>query len=79
MKAEWDVRETRSNSTGVYYTLNMRTKGTMLAPVTVKHSTRHNRMVCLTCLTADLCPHSRFVRDYHDNESDRTQQETTEQ
>lgn len=60
----WDVAEERSNSTGVYYTLTVRTTGGLLAPVTVKHSAKHDKMACLTCKTADQCPHSRFVRRY---------------
>lgn len=64
MTRNWVVREAGSNRTGVYYQLNLRTKGEMVAPVVVKHSTRHNTMVCLTCVSADKCEHSRFVREY---------------
>ena len=60
----WDVHDVRSNSTGVYYALTMRTKGTLEAMVTVKHSTRRDTMVCLTCLTADTCKHAQFARVY---------------
>lgn len=60
----WEVRETRANSSGVYYSLNVKTSGGLIAPVTVKHSTRHDTMICLTCLTNDRCPHARFVRRY---------------
>jgi hypothetical protein len=67
MKSEWDIRETRSNSKGVYYSLNVKTKGDLLAPVTVKWSTRHDKMVCLTCLTNDQCAHAKFVRRYVEN------------
>jgi hypothetical protein len=64
MKAttEWEVKDVGANRTGVYYQLNLRTKGELVAPVLVKHSTRFDTMVCLTCNTADQCAHSRFVR-----------------
>lgn len=63
-RAGWKIHDERANSTGVYYTINVRTQGAMEAPVTVKHSTRHDKMVCLTHHTADQCEHSQFVREY---------------
>lgn len=61
---KWEVTDTRRNSTGVYFSLNVKTHGLLRAPVTVKHSERYDTMVCLTCLTADSCQHSRFVRQW---------------
>ena len=54
-----EIRETRENSGGTYYTLTARTKGNALAPITVKH-TRHNTFACFTCLSV-TCSHSQFV------------------
>lgn len=64
---DWTMYDdTRENTTGRYYVLSERTKGELMKLVTVKHSTRHNTMVCLTCNTADRCEHSEFVRRYVD-------------
>jgi hypothetical protein len=72
----WEVRELRENSTGVYYSLNVRTSGALLAPVTVKHSTRHDTMICLSCHTNDKCPHAKFIRKYVTNH-ERIQEKKT--
>lgn len=64
----WHIYEERANSTGVYYTLTVRTTGQLADPVTVKHSTRHDTMVCLTHHTADQCEHAEFVRRYVDGQ-----------
>jgi hypothetical protein len=62
---DWEMYDdTRENSTGRYYVLGERTKGELMKLVTVKHSTRNDTMVCLSCLTADRCEHSAFVRRY---------------
>lgn len=60
----WTVLDAGANSSGVYYRLETRTKGTQVAPIVVKHSTRHNTFVCLTCVSADKCEHSAYVREY---------------
>jgi hypothetical protein len=73
MKDRWDVRELRENSSGIYYSLNVRTNG-LLAPVTVKHSTRHDTMICLTCLTNDKCSHAKFIREYVTNHTTTRQE-----
>lgn len=57
-----EVIEAGSNSTGNYYRLNLRTKGGLVAPTVVKHCTRFDTMVCLSCVAADQCVHSRIVR-----------------
>jgi hypothetical protein len=77
MTTETEVIEVGSNSTGAYYRLNLRTKGEMVAPITVKHSTRFNTMVCLTCVTADSCAHARLVRRYVEEHA--PDQQATEQ
>ena len=64
MSRHWHVLEAGANSTGIYYRIETRTKGQMVAPVVVKHSTRHNTMVCLTCNTNDKCEHALAVRAY---------------
>lgn len=69
MPKHWEVKEAGSNRTGVYYQLNVRTQGTLVAPVVVKHSTRHNTMVCLTCNTADKCEHAQFVREHVEHQT----------
>lgn len=66
---EWKVRDIRANASGVYYSLNVGTRGGLVAPVTVKHSTRHDTVVCLTCLTHDQCAHAKFVRRYVERQS----------
>lgn len=66
MASKAEIIETGSNSTGRYYQLNLRTKGEMVAPILVKHSTRFDTMVCLSCVSADRCAHSRMVRRYVD-------------
>jgi hypothetical protein len=59
-----EIKEVGENRTGKYYQLNLRTKGQMVAPIVVKHSTRFDTMVCLSCVSADTCAHSRLVRQY---------------
>jgi hypothetical protein len=59
-----EIQEIGENSTGRYYQLNLRAKGQMVAPILVKHSTRFDTMVCLSCVSADSCAHSRMVRQY---------------
>lgn len=59
-----EIQEVGENMTGKYYCLNLRAKGQMVAPILVKHSTRFNTMVCLSCVSADTCAHSRMVRQY---------------
>lgn len=68
MRTRIEVTETRENSSGVYYTLNVRTSGELLAPVTVKRS-KHGKYVCLTHLTADQCVHSRHVKRFVERQS----------
>lgn len=58
-----EIQEVGSNSTGRYFQLNLRAKGQMVAPILVKH-TRFDTMVCLSCVSADTCAHSRLVRQY---------------
>jgi hypothetical protein len=58
---ETEVLDAGSNSTGRYFQLNLRTKGGAVAPILVK-LTRFDTMVCLTCVSADRCAHSRLVR-----------------
>jgi hypothetical protein len=58
-----EIQEVGSNTTGRYYQLNLRAKGQMVAPILVKH-TRFDTMVCLSCVSADKCVHSRMVRRY---------------
>jgi hypothetical protein len=60
----FDVTDIRTNSTGVYLTLNVEAAGGSRMPVTVKWSTRHDRFACFHCHTADQCPHSIFARRY---------------
>jgi hypothetical protein len=62
-KEAWEVRDVRGNSAGVYFALNVKTKGGMIAPVTVKHSERHDKLICFTCLTNN-CSHTRFVAEF---------------
>jgi hypothetical protein len=62
---DWTMYDdSRENSTGRYFVLSERTKGEAMKLVTVKHSTRHDKMACFTCKTADCCPHAAFVREY---------------
>ena len=56
---EWQVFDTRDNTSGTYYTLTQRTTGTLSAPLTVKH-TKYDTFACLTCLSVS-CAHARFV------------------
>lgn len=57
-----EVTRVGETSRGVYFQLDLRTKGGMVAPILVKHCTRFDTMVCLTCVSADQCAHSRLVR-----------------
>lgn len=76
---DWEMYDdTRENTTGRYYVLSERTKGELMKLVTVKHSTRHGTMVCLTCLTADRCEHAEFVRQYVKQMNDAEQQHVEE-
>lgn len=59
-----EIQEVGENKTGKYYQLNLRAKGQMVAPILVKHSTRFDTMVCLSCVSADTCVHARMVRQY---------------
>jgi hypothetical protein len=71
---DWTMYDdARENSTGRYYVLSERTAGEVMKLVTVKHSTRYDTMICLTCLMADRCDHTRFVRDYIEQMTDAAQ------
>jgi len=71
----FDVTDIRTNSTGVYLTLNVEAGKGSRMPVTVKWSTRHDRFACLHCCTADQCRHATFAREYasaHPDQMDAT-------
>jgi hypothetical protein len=61
-RAEWEMHDIRSNTSGTYYVLTCRTAGQMEACVTVKF-TRFNTAACLTCHSI-TCQHARFVEEY---------------
>jgi len=63
----WEVYDVRGNKTGVYYVLNVQSKGGLIIPVTVKHSTRFDTFVCFTCNTHNSCKHAKWVRKYTEN------------
>lgn len=71
MPSATEVKEIGSNSRGVYYQLNLRTKGQMVAPILLKH-TRFNTVVCLTCVSSDKCAHSRIVRRHLETPTEKS-------
>lgn len=68
---EWVVTRIRGTSSGVYYCINTSPR------VMVKHSTRFDSFVCLSCRVGDrapktahnTCPHNKFVRKYVESNS----------
>lgn len=55
---EWEIRDTKETSTGVYYHLNVIGKNSTI--VSVK-ATRFDTLVCLTCDSIS-CEHSTWLR-----------------
>lgn len=68
----WEVYNERENKTGVYYVINAQSKGGLIIPVTVKHSTRFDTFVCFTCNTHNTCKHARFVKKHVNNSTRKT-------